>query len=482
MSRFASLIGRKPNGEGTANSVKPAKGLEASEDDNVLELDPELFSPIANQLGKDNEVVRNLLVDAEYRLSELDAVRDAFGKLLEPMNKTLRDFETAKSERLSLQTVLNTTRVAYGKLRGEMEQIQKRSEAMSSECLRLQEDLSLAQEYVENLEAAKTEQAGALTAKTAEIAELQRRLQQDNAELQNTREENRRMSERVLSSDKKMVQIEAEIAGARQKVTVAERERASMQSSLDEALAEQARMSRRLVEADNALTAANTRVRQLEASLHDTEAERAKLAHTSDAAKEKYQSEINTLRMRFEALNARSATTEKLLEEARQTLTARADEIRSYERRMSEATLIRNMVEGKLGQIESGLAERDARIHDLEQDRNMLADRNEALTKAVGTRESAFNRAQEKIGALEERLELLERELKSTRETNELQTEEFNTQLHRERVDRTMAEGALEAARADIARLTRELAVAQNRPVPPEKRGHLPPAPNLRVA
>jgi crescentin len=171
-----------------------------------------------------------------------------------------------------------------------------------------------------------------------------------------------------------------------------------------------------------------------------------------------------------------------IVAEARQTLTARADEIRSYERRMSEATLIRNMVEGKLGQIESGLAEREARIHDLEQDRNMLADRNEALTKAVGTRESAFNRAQERIGSLEERIELLERELKSTRESSELQSEELNTQLHRERVDRTMAEGALEAARADIARLTRELAVAQNRSVPPEKRGHLPPAPNLRVA
>jgi len=119
--------------------------------------------------------------------------------------------------------------------------------------------------------------------------------------------------------------------------------------------------------------------------------------------------------MRFEALNARSATTEKLLEEAGQTLTARADEIRSYERRMSEATLVHNMVEGKLGQIESGLAERDAQIRDLEQARNTLAERNEALTKAVGTRESAFNRAQEKIGSLEERVELLERELKSTR-------------------------------------------------------------------
>jgi crescentin len=478
MSRLASLIGRKPNVEGPASNLKA--GNPEADDDNILELDPELFSPIANQLGKDNEVVRNLLIDAEYRISELDAVKQSISKLLEPVGKTLRDFETAKSERLSLQTVLNTTRIAYGKLRTESEKLEKRAESLSTECIRLQEDLSLSQEYVENLETTKTEQAAELTAKTAEIADLQRRLQHDSAELQNTREENRRMSERVLSADKKMVQVEAEIAAARQKATLAERERATTQNTLDEALAEQSRMSHRLVEADNALTAANTRLRQLEASLNETETERARLAQASDAAKEKHLSEINTLRMRFEALNTRSGTTEKLLDEARQTLTARADEIRSYERRMSEATLVRNMVEGKLSQIEAGLAERDAQIRDLDQARTTLTDRNQALTKAVSTRESAFNRAQEKIGSLEERVELLERELKATRDSSELQIEELNTQLHRERVERTMAEGALDSARTDVTRLSRELAVAQNRPVPPEKPGQLPPAPNLR--
>jgi len=258
MSRLASLIGRKSNVEDPATGTKPAKPSELGDDDNVFELDPELFSPIANQLGKDNEIVRNLLMDAKYRLSELDAVRQSFTKLLEPVNKTLLGFETANSERPSLQTVLNKTRIAYGKLRGEMEQLEKRADTLSNECVRLQEDLSLAEEYVANLETTKAEQAAELTAKTAEITELKNRLQHDTNELQNTREENRRMSERIFSSDKKMGQIEAEITAARQKVTLADRDRATMQTSLDEALSEQARVSRRLVEADNALTAANT--------------------------------------------------------------------------------------------------------------------------------------------------------------------------------------------------------------------------------
>jgi chromosome segregation protein len=345
----------------------------------------------------------------------------------------------------------------------------------------MQEDLSLAQQYVDTLEASKSEQSAELAAKAAEIADLQRRLHHDGTELQNTREENRRISERIIASDKAMVQLEAEVESSRQKATLAERERTTMQTSLDEALNEQSRMSRRLVEADNALTAATARLRQLETALTAAESDRGRLTEAIDEMKEKCQNEVNVQRMRFDALNARSSATERLLDEARQALTARADDIRSYERRIAEATLVRNMIEGKLGQIESGLAERDTQIRELEETRATLAERSAVLTKAATTRESAFNRAQERIGALEERIELLERELKGARESNDLQIEELNTQIHRERADRNMTEGALDAARQDVARLLREIAVLEKRPVPGEKLDFLPPAPNLRV-
>ena len=477
MSRFGGLIGRKAIVENRVGETKPAP--EPESDDNVLELDPELFSPIANQVGKDNEEVRNLLIDAEYRINELDAIKESIAKLVEPVSKTLRAFEVAKSERLSLQTVLNTTRIAYGKLRNEMSALEKRATTLESECVRLQEDLSLSQQYVVSLEAAKAEQAADVDGKRAEIADLQRRIQHDAAELQNVREENRRISERIIAADKKIGQMETELESARQRALVAERERTALQTALDETLSEHSRVSRRLVEADNAITAASARMRQLETALSEAEADRTRLSQDGDATKEKLQNELNTQRMRFEALQARSATTEKLLDEARQTLAQRADEIRSYERRMTEATLMRNMIEGKLGQIESGIAERDAQIHDLDQARSALAERAEVLAKAVATRENAYNRAQEKIGVLEERIEQLEREAKAKRDSSELQIEELNTQLHRERVERTMVEGALDSARQDIARLMRDIAVLQNRPVPPEKPGQLPPAPRL---
>ena len=91
----------------------------------MLELDQELFFPIASQLGEDNEVVRNLLIDAEHKITELDSIKQSLGRLVDPVSKTLRAFEEAKNEKLSLQGVLNNTRIAYSKLREDLTTAEK---------------------------------------------------------------------------------------------------------------------------------------------------------------------------------------------------------------------------------------------------------------------------------------------------------------------------------------------------------------------
>jgi chromosome segregation ATPase len=82
----------------------------------------------------------------------------------------------------------------------------------------------------------------------------------------------------------------------------------------------------------------------------------------------------------------------------------------------------------------------------------------------VSTRENAYNRAQEHIQSLEERIQLLDSEAKAIRQTNETEIEMLNAKLQREQIARTMAEGAVEAGRKDIARLLQEVATAQYSP------------------
>lgn len=429
-----------------------------------IELDHELFFPVVNQLGHENETVRNLLIDAEHKISELDNIKRSLGKLVDPVSKTLRAFEETKSEKLSLQSTLNNTRVAYAKLREDLTNTEKRAATLEAEATRLREIATVAQQSVAALEQTKADQSSELNTRRTQIADLQRRVQQQGSDLQTTRDENRRMIERAAQADKRAVQLQGEMEAARQQAMLGEKERLSVQASLDKSLNDFAQTSRRLVETEKVLAATQSRLKTVEASLAEAQAERVRLSATLDEANHKHQDEMQLHTTRFEALHARSTLTDKLLDEARQTLIARADEIRAFDQRIAEAHEAHITVAERLAQVEAELSDRDLRIRDLEQSQVALTEQNDTLQRGIAMREGAYSRVQEKLQAESDLVQLLENQLKGARESSELQIEELNAQLQRERLERTMAEGALEAGRKDIARLLRELAALQYRP------------------
>ena len=84
MSRFGFLARKSGPAE---------KPNEPTTSDNPLELDEELFSALGAQLGGENESLRNMLLDANNKINELDTIKAAVGKLVEPVSKALRVFE-----------------------------------------------------------------------------------------------------------------------------------------------------------------------------------------------------------------------------------------------------------------------------------------------------------------------------------------------------------------------------------------------------
>jgi crescentin len=470
MTKLASLLGRKPQARaGTAQPPfaappAPPSGKAIAAAPNVIELDQDLFFPLASQLGEENELVRNLLIDAEHKITELDNIRNSLGRLVDPVNKTLRAFEEAKSEKLSLQSVLNNTRIAYSKLRENLTNTERKAATLEAECVRLRESLTLAQQGVQALEATKAEQAAELTARRSQISELQRMLQQQATELQIARDESQRALERAALTDKKLARLESETAAATQKFLLADQERATVQGQLDKSQADAAQLSRRLLETDKTLSAAQDRMQRLETSLAEAQDDRARLTAALDEATEARRKDAIALNAKVEALQGRAQLSDRLLEESRQTLAARADEINAFDRRLSEATITRDAIETKFAQVETALADRDARIKELEESRAALMTQNAELARSVAMRESAYDRAQEKIQSQDELVQMLESEIKAERETTELQLQDMRAQLQREQLDRTMAEGALEAGRKDIARLLRELSTLRYRP------------------
>jgi crescentin len=471
MTKLVNFLGRKaasraekPTAPAQPAKTMPQPGKPASSAKGEIELDQDLFFPIATQLGQENEAVRNLLIDAEHKIGELEIIKRSIGKLVDPVSKTLRDYEETKNEKLSLQNILNSTRLSHNKLRDDLTAAQKRASTYEAECTRLRDVLTVAQQSVAALEQAKSDHVAELTARRTHIAELQRLVQSQGTDLQLTREENRKLGERIASADRKMVQLESAASAAQQQAMQAAQERTAVQAALDKALGDYSQTARRLGETERTLATALARLKVAETGLVEAQAERTRLAAALDEANQKHIDEVNLRNTRFDALQARAVLTERLLEESRETLMARADEIRSFERQALESSTAKDNAGEKLGQIETALAERDRRIRELEETQASLSDQNDSLAHAVHARESAYNRAQQKILEQEELVQLLEGQIKAARDANDLQIDQLTAELQREKLERSMAEGALESGRKDIARLLREISAVHQKP------------------
>jgi crescentin len=463
MRKFGAFLGRKaavPDNalEFAPPAATPADGAAA---DNPLELDEELFSAIGAQIGGENEALRTLLLDANAKVGELDTIKDAVGRLVDPVSKALRAIEAERSEKAALQSVLNNTRTAYGKLRNEAAELEKTLAASQQQCGHLRQDLANTQNLLRTAEATKAEIAIDITTRRAQIADLEGQLAQEVGEGKALREETNRLDERLTAADKRIIALESDLNDARQRLLIAEDEKRAQQGLLDKASAEAARLSRKLAEAEASLNAAQSRLRHVEGNFAELNTERGRLTRALEEANERSDHERANQRTRFEALQARASSTERLLGEARGHLLARAEEIREYDRRMSELALERDTLQTRLADLEAERIHQDSIVQELNQARATLTERGGALTRAFTAKEAALERAEETIGALNERVGTLERTLAAEKQTTAETVEELNAALRREKLERAVSEGALETARKDLARAMREIMALQ---------------------
>ena len=467
MSKLGGFLARKPavierpTAVPNVNAASNPAAQPTPLPDNPLELDEELFSALGAKVGGENESLRNLLLDANSKIGELDSIKSAFDRLVDPVSKALRAYEAEKSEKTGLQTMLNNTRTAYGKLRNEAADLEKKAAAAESECLALRQELAASQNLLKTAEATKAEIAIDVAARRAQIVDLEGRLAHEGGQNEALREENRRLDERLIAAEKRIITLDSDINAARQRLAMAEDEKRALQASLDKTITEAARLSRKLAESDAALMTAQGRLRHVEANFAELNAERARLATALDESNERHDHEQTSQRMRFEALQARAAATEKLLGEARDALAARAEDIREYDRRFGDIAHSRDALQARVAELEAERVQRESEFKEVDQARATLMERSGALARAYNAKESDLARANETIGSLNDRIVALEADLANRKQSFEHALEDLNAALRREKMERSVVEGALETARKDFSRLMREVMALQ---------------------
>ena len=455
MNRLSEFLGRT----GIAQVAEKFPSLPIGRRDPLAgeTLDEAGFTERGTNIGQKNEGLRSLLVEAGRRIDDLDVLKQTFDDILEPVSKLLRELEQEKSHNASLRNLLAETRQNYEKLRADHNQSEKKRAAAEGENEQLSEDLELAQQNVRALEGTRAELSGEISVNRTQLANLERQLAAESAQRQSLADDNRTFGEQIAVADKKIVLLESEIQGTRANLVLSEDEKRAIQKSLEQNVGEVSRLSRRLSDTDGDLAAARAKIAQLETTLKDNAAERGRIVNKLEETIERQRTENNTLSARLESLQSRAGSAEKLLAETRQNLTSRTEELRDYDRKATEANIARNSADKTARQLEAAHEALERQIADLTQSRATLVERSGLLGKTLKTREAALARAEQKIGALSERAGSLEAELQASRSADEKRFDELNAALNRERMQRAVAEGALEGSRKDFARAQREL-------------------------
>jgi chromosome segregation ATPase len=429
----------------------------------ALDLDEDLFSAQGPRSGGDNDAVRDLLIEAGRKIEELDAVKAAVSGLIAPVARTLRAFDVEKAEKTVLERTLEAMQAEQQTLRDQLAARDRQTEEAAAENTRLRDALATAQRNAAAQDAAKAELNGSLMAARQQAADLENRIALETAGTRRLREEAERRDARLAAADRRAVALETELSNVRQRLTIADTEKRSLHASVEKAINETGRMSRRQTEAQNLLAAAQTRLRQAETQLAELSSERAQIAAALAEANERRETDSAAQTMRFDAMKSRAATAEKLLAETREQLAARANDVRKLERQLSELALAHGTLQNRFAAAEHARNDCETRIHELEQTRAVLNERQAALTQNLAARDTALARAEDRIATLTDTLAGLHAQTDAARITLTRELDDARAALNRERAERAILEGALEAGRKDLARVMREVMALQRR-------------------
>jgi chromosome segregation ATPase len=450
MTKLSDIFGRKSGEAG--DKIIPLSAIPADISDQGNSGSSRASIDIGS-LSEENELLRNLLSDTGRKVGELDELKNSFDRLVTPFHNALRALEQEKTLALNLAARLEEQRRAYETLREEVYAVEQRAGSLEAESEKLRSDLESAREQCRILDRERAALIDSNKEQDAQIAQLTREVEQESTQHRNHSEARQSLQTQLTAGEKRIAETEAELSATRERAALLDGEKAALQSTADQAMSEVARLTRRITEAENTLSSLRTQLGRAETNLTEAVGERTRIAAALEEAREQHQAERNTMSMRLEALQSRAATAERLLGEARQTLAARTEEARAFDRKAVDASIARTAAERRLAQIEGAHERRENMIRELEQTRHTLSQENAGLTKNLRSREAALARAEEKVSELTARNAQLEADLQVGRSGIDERVQDLQSALDRERFERITAEGALEGARKDNDRL-----------------------------
>ena len=458
--------------------------IESAQDEPEMELDESVFlEPVPKEapshelpedieqnqvyavtvLGEKHEQIIGRLSQISEILSQLDDAQKLINKLETPLRETFQHHQSQRSENIAIQHAYESARLDVSHLRERESSLTARVASLEMELKHLHEAHAQALTGQHAVEEELRLASNDIRVRDADITELQRRLSDLSVELAHTKDDLQDARNQLHEQEAVYNALDLEIRRERENHQTLEQEHESLQASVQQAVSEAIHMSKRLADTESIAAEGRARTLQLESQLSDIQADRARLVEELDALRITTSEEKRGLSVKAEGLRSRSTTLEKLLAETRTELSKQTEGMRDAQRKMTEMSIALNRAEAKSEKATALSQRAESENKNLEQSRVALMERADMLSKAIKAKDAALKRSEERASDLADRLNSLDNKLSSHVETYERRISELSTALEREKTERALLEGALDAARQDKARVQKELIKVRSR-------------------
>jgi chromosome segregation ATPase len=414
-----------------------------------------------DQIGADNEDIKNRCIDVVRKLDELSDVRTTFVEIVDRVGKILSTRETTNAALVERGMMIALAEGALQDLKAESRALYECKEELRSENSLLLSENERLKGSVRTREA-RIESVESELQKVTDTATLLRNdLDRERDQLAHTDGELQLAQLEIQKNDALISQVQAELAATRDAHAFAEQHVQSLQSNLMDSQQSAAKLqtlhaesqifasglSDKIREMEIALESERRQIGELDGLLASTQAEHQKAQTRWQQETEQNRLTIAELESRIDKLTAHSVAADRLLAEVRAELQAKTDQFRAEERRAQEidAKYQRLVERHEAEALESddlrGRLESRDRLH------ARLTGRAKGLIRAMRDLNTDLEKSEQKAALSAERLATETRRFDERTGQLEQTIHDLTEQLEKERLSKAMTEGALEAAR-----------------------------------
>ena len=408
-------------------------------------------------IGESHESIAGALEEATRVLGLVRSVEETLGRA----NATLaEEFEQRRADRSELVAL-----TALYEQSGQEVAAGRQREAELQRRLVLNEDalneVRAGKLQLERSAAAKEAEVsrlnGLLASARAEAAEFKSSSEQAQARGQRLDEENERLRAKIDELEARRQEADAQAASAVQAHSLLEVARGVLDRRIEALTADLNRSGRTVADLEGQLAAEKTRSRGFEASALAAQAEAERVGRALEEQGEKTRAEIETLELRMETAKARAARLEIDNAELSRRLQDATGRERATDRELGETRLRLQQSDEQLAALTADLTTARKELAAVEGARAAAVERSERLGETAEGRLTDIQRLLEQIEVLQGRLDGMNMELAEERAAADGRASALTAAVERERSERQLTSGALEAARRDRARLQLEV-------------------------